>query len=165
MCIQQVNMSALFKYTEKDIVWKIVTLFIRPTVEYATVVLSLHFIKVHQQIRDRYKEHHRNWETLATKKSSLSSFFPHWIKENTKRVDMTVMYKHVTGKEVIRHKWLYNIFEQQVRRPWLKIIQDKTERREKENIVLQSNLLTHGKQLPEAVCAGDVHKFKAVLIM
>ena len=97
------NMRVAFTYIDEEMVKKIITTFIRPTLEYAVVVWNPHWIK-HTEKLEKVQRAATRWVPSLRELSyeeRLKKLKLPTLTERRVRGDMTMMYKGVEGIEKV----------------------------------------------------------------
>ena len=156
------NMRVAFAYIDEEMVKKIITSFIRPTLEYAAVVWSPH-LKKHIKKIEKVQRAATRWvpslRDLSYEERLAKLQLP-TLEERRKRGDMIMLYKCVEGKEKIDRNE-YIIPTQLPSRGHSKKLFKKRLKKDVRKYSFPHRAIDQWNALPEeVVCANNIHKFK-----
>ncbi len=148
-------------YIDKEIVRKIITSFLRPTLEYAAVVWSPH-LKKHIKKIEKVQRAVSRWVPSLRDLSyeeRLDKLQLSTLEERRKRGDMIMLYKCVEGKDKIDRNE-YIIFIQLISRGHSKKIYERLIK-DVRKLSFPYRAIDQWNVLPEeVVCANNIHKLK-----
>ena len=151
-----------FAYIDEEMVKKIITSFMRPTLEYAAVVWSPH-LKKHVKKIEKIQRAATRWVSRLRDLSyeeRLDKLQLPTLEERRKRGDMIMLYKCVEGKEKIDSDE-YIIPTQLASRGHSKKLYKKRLKKDVRKFSFPHRAIDQWNVLPEeVVCAKNIHKFK-----
>ena len=156
------NMRVACAYIDEEMVKKIITSFIRPTLEYAAVVWNPH-LKKHVKKIEKVQRAATRWVPSLRDlnyEERLNKLNLPTLEKRRKRGDMIMLYKCVEGKEKI-DSTEYIISKQSVSRGHSKKLYKKSLKKDVRKFSFPHRAIDQWNALPEeVVCANSIHKFK-----
>ena len=157
------NMKVAFTYVDEEMVKKIITSFIRPTLEYAAVVWSPH-LKKHISKLEKVQRAVTRWvpelRNLSYEDRLAKLRLPK-LEERRIRGDMIMMYKCLTGREKADMGNVFELSKTNLRGHCRKIAKRRGDK-DIQKYSFPNRAVDQWNALPEeVVCAESIHKFKA----
>ena len=156
------NMRVAFTYINEDMLRKIITSFIRPTLEYASVVWNPH-LKKHIDKIEKVQRAATRWVPSLrdfSYEERLERLNLPTLEERRKRGDMIMLYKCTTGKEKIDMDD-YITYGKSTSRGHSKKLYKKRGDKDVRKFSFPNRAIDQWNALPnEIVCANAIHKFK-----
>ena len=156
------NLKVAFTYVDIEMVKKIITSFIRPTLEYAAVVWSPH-LKKHIAKLEKVQRAVTRWvpelRNLSYEERLEKLELPK-LEERRIRGDMITLYKCLSGREKIDKEDMFEISKSNLRGHSMKIAKRRGDK-DVQKYSFPNRAIDQWNALPEeVVCAKSIHKFK-----
>ena len=156
------NMKVAFTYVDAEMVKKIITSFIRPTLEYAAVVWSPH-LKKHVNKLEKVQRAVTRWVPELrglSYEERLEKLQLTKLEDRRTRGDMIMLFKCLTGREKVDMDGSFELSKTNLRGHSMKLVKRRGDK-DVHKYSFPNRAIDQWNSLPEeVVCAQSIHKFK-----